>query len=114
MAVTGCGQLMPLLGGCPRSAPSWCCSQRQGGDRRAHQLGQIIQMNAYLAPLVWPTLALGDDLALKRGQASWARCPTLGDEAHGRRRGRCPPRAGGAARADVEIGGRLVDGVTSR
>jgi ATP-binding cassette subfamily B protein len=37
-------------------------------------LGALVQFNAYLAMLVWPTLALGWMLSLlKRGQASWER-----------------------------------------
>jgi ATP-binding cassette subfamily B protein len=37
-------------------------------------LGELVQFNAYLAMLVWPTLALGWMLSLlKRGQASWTR-----------------------------------------
>jgi ATP-binding cassette, subfamily B, multidrug efflux pump len=41
-------------------------------------LGQMIQFNAYLAILVWPTLALGWMISLlQRGQASWRRLGEL-------------------------------------
>ncbi len=41
-------------------------------------LGQMVQFNAYLALLVWPTLALGWMLSLfQRGRASWSRLEEL-------------------------------------
>lgn len=85
------------------------------------QLGELVEMSAYLARLVWPTLALGWMLSLlQRGRASWARLtallatrPTIvdGDGA------RLPATEtqGGLEVRDlvVELGGRRVlDGVS--
>jgi ATP-binding cassette subfamily B multidrug efflux pump len=45
------------------------------------ELGQLVEMSAYLARLVWPTLALGWMLSLlQRGAASWTRLETLMNE----------------------------------
>ena len=73
------GQLMPLLGAVASLGTVvvlWLGGTAVINDRIS--LGQLIQMNAYLALLVWPTLALGWMIAvLKRGQASWARLSSL-------------------------------------
>jgi ATP-binding cassette subfamily B protein len=73
------GQLMPLLGAVASLGTVvvlWLGGTAVINGRIS--LGQLIQMNAYLALLVWPTLALGWMIAvLKRGQASWARLAAL-------------------------------------
>ena len=57
-------------------------------------LGHLIQMNAYLALLVWPTLALGWMIAvIKRGQAAWERAATA-DANEPSVRPRDPPAGG--------------------
>jgi len=83
-------------------------------------LGQMIQFNAYLAILVWPTLALGWMISLlQRGQASWRRLGELLDTQPAIRDGEVALETR-AVRGDVtirdltvEIGGRtLVDRVS--
>jgi ATP-binding cassette subfamily B protein len=75
------GTLLPVLGGL--GALSTVVVLYIGGtaviDGRI-TLGQLIQFNAYLALLVWPTLALGWMLSLfQRGMAAWARLAQLLD-----------------------------------
>ncbi len=69
------GSLMPILGGLAALgavAVIWIGGQAVIDGRIG--LGQMIQFNAYLALLLWPTLALGWMLSLlQRGMASWAR-----------------------------------------
>jgi len=69
------GTMMPLLGG--MASIGTVMVVYVGGsaviDGRI-TLGQLIQFNAYLALLVWPTLALGWMISLvQRGLASWSR-----------------------------------------
>ncbi|HLU69026.1 MAG TPA: ABC transporter ATP-binding protein, partial [Kofleriaceae bacterium] len=73
------GQLMPLLGAV---ASLGTVVVLFAGGRAVIQgritLGELVQLNAYLALLVWPTLALGWMISLlKRGQASWRRLSEL-------------------------------------
>lgn len=75
------GQLMPLLGGL--GSVSVVVVLYVGGhayvDGRI-DLGQLVQFNAYLALLVWPTLAFGWMLSLfQRGIAAWKRLAALLD-----------------------------------
>lgn len=80
MAVTVVrGQLMPVLGAIASAGTVIVLfiggKQVIDGDIG---LGHLIQFNAYLALLVWPTLALGWMLSLlQRGQASWRRLSEL-------------------------------------
>jgi ATP-binding cassette subfamily B multidrug efflux pump len=81
-------------------------------------LGQLIEFSAYLARLVWPTLALGWMMSLlQRGRASWTRIedllvaePQIAD-------GGGPPLEAPAGRVDIEgltiaIDGRtILDGI---
>jgi ATP-binding cassette subfamily B multidrug efflux pump len=81
-------------------------------------IGQLIEFSAYLARLVWPTLALGWMMSLlQRGRASWTRIedllvaePTIAD-------GSGPPLVAPAGRVDVKgltvtIDGRtILDGI---
>jgi len=69
------GQLLPVLGAV---ASLGTVIVLFVGGRRVIEgsmgLGELIQFNAYLAILVWPTLALGWMMSLlQRGQASWRR-----------------------------------------
>jgi ATP-binding cassette subfamily B protein len=80
MAITKVrGQLVPLLGAL--AAIGSVIVLWTGG--RAHinkdiGLGNVIEMLAYVARLVWPTLALGWMLSLlQRGKASWGRLSAL-------------------------------------
>jgi ATP-binding cassette, subfamily B, multidrug efflux pump len=80
MAITRVrGQLVPLLGAL--AAIGSVIVLWTGG--RAHingdiGLGAVIEMLAYVARLVWPTLALGWMLSLlQRGKASWSRLSSL-------------------------------------
>ena len=96
------------------------------GGRRvlagAMDLGQLVEFNAYLARLAWPTLALGWMISLlERGRASWTRLQAILDT---------PPKiADGTAdvglaeiRGDVEVrdltveldGRRVLDRVALR
>ena len=80
MAVTVVrGQLMPVLGAI--ASAGTVIVLFAGGKQVIHGeigLGHLIQFNAYLALLVWPTLALGWMLSLlQRGQASWRRLSEL-------------------------------------
>jgi ATP-binding cassette subfamily B protein len=115
------GQLMPVLGGV--ASLGTVIVLFIGGRRvieGSMELGEMIQFNAYLAILVWPTLALGWMISLlKRGQASWNRLaevlearPTIVDgplAVEGEKvRGAVSIRD-----LTIEIGGRrLVDGVS--
>lgn len=69
------GQLVPTLGAV--AALGTVVVLFLGGSRviEGHlTLGQLIEFNAYLAALVWPTLALGWMISLlQRGRASWER-----------------------------------------
>jgi ATP-binding cassette subfamily B protein len=73
------GQLMPMLSAI--ASLGTVIVLFVGGHRviEGHLgLGELIQFNAYLAMLVWPTLALGWMLSLlKRGQASWGRLASV-------------------------------------
>ncbi len=75
------GQLVPLLGAL--SALGTVIILWIGGRAVAHgdiQFGQFFEMLAYVARLVWPTLALGWMLSLlQRGAASWKRLEQLFD-----------------------------------
>ncbi len=75
------GQLMPVLGGLG-SLGAVVVLYKGGAaviDDRI-DLGQLVQFNAYLALLVWPTLAFGWMLSLfQRGLAAWARLSVLLD-----------------------------------
>jgi len=84
------------------------------------RLGSLIQFNAYLAILVWPTLALGWMMSLlQRGQASWRRLAEMLETRPAICDGELALDAD-EVRGDVsirnltvEIGGRvLVDGVS--
>ncbi len=69
------GVLMPMLGGLAALGP--VAVIYVGGKAVIDGqigLGQMVQFNAYLALLLWPTLALGWMLSLlQRGLASWTR-----------------------------------------
>ena len=73
------GSLMPILGGLAALgavAVIWIGGQAVIDGRIG--LGQMIQFNAYLGLLLWPTLALGWMLSLlQRGLASWARLRSI-------------------------------------
>ena len=73
------GQLMPLLGAV--ASLGTVVVLFMGGHAVIAgriSLGELVQLNAYLALLVWPTLALGWMISLlKRGQASWRRLADL-------------------------------------
>jgi ATP-binding cassette subfamily B multidrug efflux pump len=91
------------------------------------ELGALSEFNAYVARLVWPTLALGWMLSLlQRGRASWSRVhallatvPVIRDGAHGPI---TPAGAAPAAGADVTVTDltltygehRVLDGVSLR
>jgi ATP-binding cassette subfamily B protein len=85
------GQLVPTLGAV--AALGTVVVLYLGGSRVVDghlSLGQLIEFNAYLAALVWPTLALGWMISLlQRGKASWERLqailttmPTIVDGPH--------------------------------
>ena len=115
------GQLLPVLGAI--SSLGTVIVLFLGGRAVIHGtlgLGQMIQFNAYLAILVWPTLALGWMISLlQRGQASWRRLGELLDTQPAIRDGAVALDMK-AVRGDVairdltiEIGGRtLVDRVS--
>ena len=69
------GSLMPILGGLAAMgsvAVIWVGGKAVIDGRIG--LGQMVQFNAYLALLLWPTLALGWMISLlQRGMASWGR-----------------------------------------
>jgi ATP-binding cassette subfamily B protein len=73
------GQLLPVLGAV--ASLGTVIVLFMGGRRVISGdmgLGQMVQFNAYLAILVWPTLALGWMISLlQRGQASWRRLAEL-------------------------------------
>jgi ATP-binding cassette subfamily B protein len=73
------GQLVPTLGAV--AALGTVVVLFLGGQRviEGHlSLGQLIEFNAYLAALVWPTLALGWMISLlQRGRASWERLQAI-------------------------------------
>lgn len=73
------GQLVPTLGAV--AALGTVVVLFLGGSRviEGHlTLGQLIEFNAYLAALVWPTLALGWMISLlQRGRASWERLQAI-------------------------------------
>jgi ATP-binding cassette subfamily B multidrug efflux pump len=73
------GQLLPVLGAV--ASLGTVIVLFMGGRRVIHGdmgLGEMVQFNAYLAILVWPTLALGWMISLlQRGQASWRRLAEL-------------------------------------
>lgn len=73
------GQLVPTLGAV--AALGTVVVLFLGGQRVIEgriTLGQLIEFNAYLAALVWPTLALGWMISLlQRGRASWERLQAI-------------------------------------
>jgi ATP-binding cassette subfamily B multidrug efflux pump len=80
MAITRVrGQLVPLLGAL--AAIGSVIVIWAGGNaviRNDVNVGQLVEMLAYVARLVWPTLALGWMLSLlQRGKASWSRLAQL-------------------------------------
>jgi len=80
MAITRVrGQLVPLLGALAAIGTVivvWTGGQAAIKDRI--NVGQLVEMLAYVARLVWPTLALGWMLSLlQRGKASWSRLASL-------------------------------------
>jgi ATP-binding cassette subfamily B multidrug efflux pump len=82
MAITRVrGQLVPLLGAL--AAIGTMIVLWTGGRaaiRGDINVGQVVEMLAYVARLVWPTLALGWMLSLlQRGKASWSRLQQLFD-----------------------------------
>ena len=115
------GQLLPVLGAV--ASLGTVIVLFMGGRRVIAGdmgLGQMVQFNAYLAILVWPTLALGWMISLlQRGRASWRRLAELLDTQPAIRDGEVAVETG-KLRGDVsirdltiEIGGRtLVDRVS--
>lgn len=82
MAITRVrGQLVPLLGAL--AAIGTVIVMWTGGRaaiRGDIDVGQVVELLAYVARLVWPTLALGWMLSLlQRGKASWSRLAALFD-----------------------------------
>jgi ATP-binding cassette subfamily B multidrug efflux pump len=80
MAITRVrGQLVPLLGALAAIGTVivlWTGGKAAINDRI--NVGQLVEMLAYVARLVWPTLALGWMLSLlQRGKASWSRLASL-------------------------------------
>jgi ATP-binding cassette subfamily B protein len=80
MAITRVrGQLVPLLGAL--AAIGAVIVVWTGGRARIRDeinVGQVVEMLAYVARLVWPTLALGWMLSLlQRGKASWSRLEAI-------------------------------------
>lgn len=75
------GQLMPMLSGLASLGTVAVIYVGGGGVVGGRlTLGELVQFNAYLALLVWPTLALGWMLSLfQRGLASWKRLVTILD-----------------------------------
>lgn len=75
------GQLVPTLGAI--AALGTVVVLYLGGQAVIEEritLGQLIEFNAYLAALVWPTLALGWMISLlQRGRASWERLQEIFD-----------------------------------
>jgi ATP-binding cassette, subfamily B, multidrug efflux pump len=73
------GQLVPALSGLASIGTVivlWVGGAAVIGGEMS--LGQLVQFNAYLALLVWPTLALGWMLSIfQRGMAAWARLRAL-------------------------------------
>jgi ATP-binding cassette, subfamily B, multidrug efflux pump len=73
------GQLVPVLGAL--GSIGTVVVLYAGGSAVIDQrisLGQLVQFNAYLALLVWPTLAFGWMLSLfQRGMAAWSRLRSL-------------------------------------
>jgi ATP-binding cassette subfamily B protein len=103
------GQLVPVLSGL--GSLGAVVVLYFGGTRVIHgdiTLGQLVQLNAYLALLVWPTLALGWMLSLfQRGYASWQRLATLLDAEPSVLDG--PDEPAERPRGDLELRGLTVE-----
>jgi ATP-binding cassette subfamily B protein len=115
------GLLMPLLGGMASLGTVmviWVGGNAVVDGRIG--LGQLVQFNAYLALLLWPTMALGWMISLfQRGLASWTRLAEIFARPPAVVGGDRPlPETGGAA-GKIEIrdltiemdGRRILDGV---
>ncbi len=67
-------------------------------------LGQLIEFNAYLAALVWPTLALGWMISLlQRGKASWERLQAILDSEAEIHDGPAAPIEPASVRGEIEL-----------
>lgn len=84
-------------------------------------LGQLIEFNAYLVALVWPTLALGWMISLlQRGRGSWERLQTILEARPEIADGGAPALDAVAVRGDIEVrnlrvelsGKAIIDGVS--
>ncbi|MCP4444186.1 MAG: ABC transporter ATP-binding protein [Myxococcales bacterium] len=99
------GQLVPTLGAV--AALGTVVMLFVGGRRviEGHiTLGQLIEFNAYLAALVWPTLAMGWMISLlQRGRASWERLAVVLETKPQIADGESPALAPESTRGDVEI-----------
>ena len=99
------GQLVPTLGAV--AALGTVVMLFIGGRRviNGHiTLGQLIEFNAYLAALVWPTLAMGWMISLlQRGRASWERLRSIMETEPEIADGDGPPLDPSEARGAVEI-----------
>ncbi len=99
------GQLVPTLGAV--AALGTVVMLYIGGGRVINgdiTLGQLIEFNAYLAALVWPTLAMGWMISLlQRGRASWERLSTILNSDPEIRDGEGPPLAASGVRGEIEI-----------
>tara|TARA_R110002073_G_scaffold24260_9_gene82157 strand:+ start:81815 stop:83626 length:1812 start_codon:yes stop_codon:yes gene_type:complete len=99
------GQLVPTLGAV--AALGTVVMIFIGGKRviDGHiTLGQLIEFNAYLAALVWPTLAMGWMISLfQRGRASWERLATVLTTFPDIADGEGAPLDPDSTRGDVEI-----------
>jgi ATP-binding cassette subfamily B protein len=104
------GQLLPVLaalGSVSTIIVVWLGGQAVIDGRI--NLGQLVQLNAYLALLIWPTLALGWMMSLfQRGYAAWARlCPIL--EAEPSIRDGAGPALAEEVRGTLEVRGLTVE-----
>jgi len=99
------GQLVPTLGAV--AALGTVVMLFIGGRRVIRgeiTLGQLIEFNAYLAALVWPTLAMGWMISLlQRGRASWERLQTVLQTVPTIADGTGPALSPEEARGDIEI-----------
>ncbi len=104
------GQLLPVLGAV--ASLGTVIVLFMGGRRVIHGdmgLGEMVQFNAYLAILVWPTLALGWMISLlQRGQASWRRLSELLETQPDIRDGETS-LAADKVRGDVSIRGLTIE-----
>ncbi len=105
------GQLVPVLGAVASAGTVvvlWLGGQAVIEGRI--NLGQLIQFNAYLALLVWPTLALGWMISLfQRGAASWRRLEELLETRPKIADGGGAPLDHATVRGDVSIRGLTIE-----